>query len=78
MRFPEYLDFFSREGNIEVEVKFKNGGHVSNVSMNACEILKIVSGDEGFLNKMEFDGHYFDIYKYEIDPIKNKLIIKAR
>lgn len=78
MKFPEYLDLFSRDGSVEVEVKFKNKKYISKVRMNPCEISKIVSEDGEFLNKMEFDGYCLEIYKYEIDPINHKLIIKAQ
>jgi hypothetical protein len=78
MNFPEYLELFSQEGDIEVEVKFKNKKHISKVKMSPYEISKIVSQNGEFITKMEFDGYFFEIYKYEIDPVKKKLIIKAQ
>ncbi|MBE1426534.1 hypothetical protein H4684_003200 [Desulfomicrobium macestii] len=78
MKFPEYLDLFSRGGSVEVEVKFKSKKNISKVRMNPCEISKILSEDGEFLNKMEFDGYCLEIYKYEIDPINKKLMIKAQ
>ena len=78
MNLPEYLELFSREGDVEVEVKFKNKNHISKVKMSPYEISKIVSQNGEFITKMEFDGYFFEIYKYEIDPVKKKLIIKAQ
>lgn len=90
MNLPEYYQlFFSNEGTIDVVAKFKTefDGHVSTYiskyirkgKIKPEEILKIVSQDgEGFCKKMSFDEHPYEIYKYEIDPLKNKLVIYAK
>jgi len=47
--------------------------------MEPSEIIQIVSPDGGeFRKMMTFDEWPFEVYKYEIDPIKNTLTIRAR
>ncbi len=80
MGLPEYLCLFSREGNIEVKVKIKDfNGTVINRRMQAEEITKLISEyTKEFITKMTFDEWTFEVYKYQIDPIKKRLTIYAR
>lgn len=83
MQHPEYLELFSPRsgaGTISVEVKFKDhDGRISDLKMSAREIEKIINPDDGeFYREMRFDDWLFDIYKYQIDPIKKKMTIMAR
>lgn len=80
MDYPEYLSLFSNQGDCQVQVRFKDGdGCVANLAMMASEISNLVDPSTGsFYGKMYFDDHLFDIYKYEIDPTKMTLLIKAR
>jgi hypothetical protein len=45
--------------------------------MDPEEITQIIHNGK-FYTQMSFDEWPFEVYKYEIDPIKNKLIIKVR
>ena len=76
----EYLLLFSNSGTTKVQVKFKNfNGTVSTQKMNPEEITQLISSDgRGFFSSMTFDEWLFEVYKYEIDPIKNMLTIYAR
>lgn len=76
----EYLSLFSNQGSITVNVKFKDfDGKVTNQSMKPNEIIRILSPETGeFVTLMSFDEWPFEVYKYEIDPIKNLLTIHAR
>ncbi|MEH6585192.1 MAG: hypothetical protein V7720_01470 [Halioglobus sp.] len=80
MNAPEYLRLFSGSGPIEVEVRFKDrSASISRGAMTPEEISNLVSDtSDGFHSMMEFDEHSHEVYKYEIDPIKNRLIIFAR
>lgn len=79
MNVPEYLLLFSGSGEFSVEVKFKGDGFVPPRSATVQEITRLVNPETGGLyTAMTFDDHLFEVYKYEIDPIKKKLIIKAR
>lgn len=80
MLLNEYLLLFSNKGTTKVQVKFKDfDGTVATQSMEAREIAKLVSPDSGeFLTSMTFDELPFEVYKYEIDPIKNTLTIRVR
>lgn len=80
MNIPEYLSSFSGDGDIEIQVKFKgHDGFVKNEKMCAHEISALVSDFTGeFHNRMTFDEHPFEVYKYEINPAKKKLIIFAK
>jgi hypothetical protein len=77
---PEYLLLFSGEGPIRVRVRFKDfKGHVAESALYADELEKLVSPHTGgFITKMTFDEWPFEVYKYEIDPIKNVLTIRVR
>lgn len=76
----EYLLLFSNQGPITVQVKIKNfDGKVANQSMQPNEIRRILSPETGeFIRLMSFDELPLEIYKYELDPIKNLLTIRAR
>ncbi|RMG39967.1 MAG: hypothetical protein D6732_03545 [Methanobacteriota archaeon] len=80
MKYPEYLQMFQNEGDYKVQVCFKDfDGNVAVLSMNANEILKLIDPDKGqFYRDMMFDGWLFEVYKYEIDPIKKVVKIRAR
>jgi hypothetical protein len=80
MMTPEYLLTFSGHGPIKVQVKFKDfDGTIRVERMQAHEIEKLVSSESGvFIRDMTFDEYPFEVYKYEIDPIKNMLTIRAR
>lgn len=80
MSQSEYLSLFSNRGPIKVQVKFKDfDGYVANRAMQPDEIRRILSPETGeFLRLMTFDEWPFEVYKYEIEPIKNKLTIHAR
>ncbi len=80
MAETEYLELFSRTGELQVQVKFKNhSGTVASLRMNPEDISKLISPVDGqFFSEMFFDDWPFDIYKYEIDPIKKILTIRAR
>ena len=80
MGLPEYLCLFSHEGSIEVEVKIKDfNSTIVNRRMQAAEITKLISeGTNEFITKMTFDEWTFEVYKYQIDPIKKRLTIYAR
>ena len=80
METPEYLALFSNKGNIIVEVKFKDyHGGVANLKMMADEIIKLTDpSSHEFLTEMRFDDWLFEIYKYQIDPLKKKITIMVR
>lgn len=80
MSHIEYLLLFSNQGPITVNVKFKDfDGKVTNQSMKPKEIIRILSPETGeFVRFMSFDEWPFEVYKYEIDPIKSLLTIRAR
>ena len=80
MEKTEYLELFSRTGELQVQVKFKNySGTVASLRMNPEDISKLISPvDNQFFSRMFFDDWPFEIYKYEIDPIKKILTIRAR
>ncbi len=80
MSHIEYLSLFSNQGPITVNVKFKDfDGKVTNQSMKPKEIIRILSPETGeFVRLMSFDEWPFEVYKYEIDPIKSLLTIRAR
>jgi hypothetical protein len=80
MPLSEYLLLFSNRGETKVQVKFKNfDGFVATQTMAPSEIVRLVSEENGkFLKTMTFDEWPFEIYRYEIDPIRNTLTIRAR
>lgn len=80
MQFNEYFLLFSNSGKTKIQVKFKDfDGTVATRAMEPSEIVQLISPENGeFLTMMTFDEWPFEIYKYEIDPIKNTLTIRAR
>ena len=80
MPLNEYLLLFSNSGETKVQVKFKDfDGFVATQTMAPTEIVRLVSQENGkFLKTMTFDERPFEIYKYEIDPIRNALTIRVR
>jgi hypothetical protein len=76
----EYHLLFSKSGPTTIKVKFKDfNGFMPNSTMEPIEIIKLVSADkESFIRNMTFDEWPFEVYKYEIDPIKNIVTIHAR
>ncbi len=80
MKLNEYLLLFSNEGATKVQVKFKDfDGTVVTQSMEPREIVRLVSPENGkFMTSMTFDEWPFEVYKYEIDPIKDIVTIRAR
>ena len=76
----EYFELFSKSGEIKINVKFKdNRGLIASMNMNPREITKLISPIDGqFFSEMTFDDHPFEIYKYEINPLKKTLTIHAR
>jgi hypothetical protein len=77
---PEFFLTFASDGPVRVQVKFKgHDGLVSDRTMYPREIEAIVSSDDdSFLKRMTFDDWPFEIYRYEIDPLKNVMTIRAR
>lgn len=76
----EYLQLFSNSGKTRIKVKFKDlDDTVATQIMEPAEITRLVSPESGeFIKSMNFDDWPFEIYKYEIDPIKSTLTIYAR
>lgn len=82
MQLNEYLLLFSNTGTTRVRVKFKGldlDVSISDQMMEAKEIVKLLSPyADGFMSELTFDEHPLQVYKYEIDVIKNILTIYAR
>lgn len=80
MNIPEYHVFFSNQGPINVHVKFKDSDKfIPNKKMTPVEINNLISTEKNeFLTQMTFDDHQYEIYKYEINPLKNVLTIFVR
>ncbi len=82
MDAPEYLGLFKFQdgGDMCIKVKFKDhDGGVADLSMHAGEIVKLIDPlTRQFYTEMRFDDWLFEIYKYQIDPINNQLIIMVR
>ncbi len=80
MTVKEYLHLFSNNGPVKVQVKFKDhDGSVATQTMNPIEINELIlSSGNKFRTQMTFDDWLFEIYKYEIDPIKNIITIRAK
>lgn len=79
-KIEEYLTLLKNEGNIEVDVKFKDQKiWISNRKITANNIIDLINPtSDNFYTKMTFDEHLYEVYKYEIDPIRMKLTIKVR
>ena len=80
MIVPEYLELFQGDGNIKVDVKFKDlDGSFSSLSMEPNEINKLINPETNeFYKEIRFDDWLFEVYRYSIDPIKRKLTIMVR
>jgi len=81
MQLNEYLLLFSNTGTTRVRVKFKGlkSSYIANQTMKPEEIVKLLSPHaDGFISELTFDEHPFQVYKYEIDAIKNILTIYTR
>lgn len=79
MQVPEYFSLFSGEGEFSVEVKFKSDGFVQPRRATVQAIAGLMDAEAGtFHTALTFDEHLFEVYKYEIDPLKKKLVIHAR
>ncbi len=76
----EYLTLFSNTGNIKVVVKFKDqSGSIASQIMQAEEFKHFISDDrQEFMKSLTFDEHPFEVAKYEIEPIKNRLTLHVR
>mgnify|MGYP000738786592 CR=1 FL=1 len=76
----EYLDLFSQDGELDVHVKFKDwSGTIASRRMNPTDLIKLISPEDGqILSKMTFDNASFEVYKYQIDPLRKILTIYAR
>lgn len=79
MDYPEYLSLFSGQGEYKVHVHFKGSeSRVANSAMMASEVSCLINPETGaFYTKLHFDDHLFNVYRYEIDPIKLTLKIKV-
>ncbi|WP_156929295.1 hypothetical protein [Marichromatium purpuratum] len=71
---------FSNQGTINIQVKFKDfDGTVANQTMEPSEITQLISPDGGEFRKlMTFDDWPFEVYRYEIEPAKNTITIRAK
>ncbi len=80
MDLPEYIELFRDKGELDIKVKFKDfDGSVTDLQMATHEIAKLINPvSQQFYTEMAFDGWPFEIYKYQIDPIKKKLTIMVR
>jgi hypothetical protein len=80
MQLSDYLLLFSNTGTTRVRVKFKGLDiSIANQMMKPEEIVKLLSPHaDGFISELTFDEHPFQVYKYEIDAIKNIFTIYAR
>lgn len=79
MTVPEYLMLFSGQGDINVIVRLKDhNGSMVDRRMMAEEIKSLLSPDgTSFHRLMTFDGYLFNVHKYEIDVVRNRLTIFA-
>ena len=80
MSTPEYLLLFSNDGDFTIDVKFKDRrGGFKKFAMKANEIVNLINPSTGeFYSEMTIDEWLFEIYKYQIDPLKKQLTIMAR
>lgn len=79
MNYPEYLSLFSDAGEFEVSVEFKGDGFMPSRRATAAEIMQLLDVETGaFRTAMTFDEHLYEIYKYNIDPIKSKITLSVR
>lgn len=80
MMIKEYLQTFSNTGDITVTVKFgKTAAAIAPQRMSATELEALIDPLTGhFLSAMRFDDHLFQIRKFEVDPLKNRLTIHLK
>lgn len=83
--YPEFLCLFSHtkdnENDIEVEVRYSNGRKVpiSERYMQPSHIMQLIHPMQNkFYSEMRFDDYLFEVFKYHIDPILNRLTIMVR
>ena len=77
----KYSNLFSNSGPIKVIVKLTGfDGKISNQRMHAEEFMALLNEEHAgrFATSMLFDERQFEITKYEINPIQNKLVISAK
>jgi hypothetical protein len=73
---PEFLQLFSNEGPVTVNVLTSNKKLVSKMSMHWEEINRIFDPETNTPYQfMYFDTYRGSITSYEIDPVKNMLTI---
>lgn len=80
MEIPEYLMLFSNDGDFTINVKFKDhDGSIRTLAMKTCEIVNLINPSSGeFYTEMRFDEWLFEVYNYQIDPLKKQLTIMVR
>lgn len=81
MENPEYLLLFPNDGPYRVTVRIQgvDRNAVADRQMTAHEVTNLIArGDDSFFSCMKFDERPCEVYKYEIDPIKKILTIRAR
>lgn len=77
---PEYLQLFSNEGPVAVQVKFsgKSDSHrsIAKMNMHWVEFDRLIDSETGNPYKtMNFDSYSCPVVRFEIDPVKNVLTI---
>lgn len=74
------MNYFPSLAKLNFNVKFKdNRGLIASMNMNPREITKLISPIDGqFFSEMTFDDYPFEVYKYEINPLKKTLTIHVR
>ena len=79
MASNEYLDMFDG-GDIRIRIEFKNLNiGIKQISMRPDEIIKLTfHGFPTFLDEMQFDGHPYEIEKYDLFPRERLMVIHAR
>ena len=80
MHMPEYLELFSNNGSMRVEVRFMDRRvSVAKQSMQEDELSGLIDPATGKLyRRMLFDEWPFEVLGYEIDLEKGRLVIKAK
>jgi len=77
---PEYLQLFSNEGQVIVKVKFASkddsNRSMPDMKMSWQELGQIMNQETGKpYQYMYIDTYRCPIQRYEIDPVKNMLVI---
>ena len=80
MSLAAAVPLFTEQGSVKVQIKFKGFGRTDiEQMMSSSEISKLVCPDTGaFVSKMQLEDWPFEVYKYEINPQENTLVIRAR